>query len=327
MSSLTVFDYVEGQQGEDLSTAVLDYLINQERESPHTQALLQTIGISSDEYTCSTQEQIVDGKADIYLESVVDDLCCIVENKFFAGFTYNVNNEHQLVRYCNWLNSQPFTTKQLVVLTLRRRGTEVQSIVDTLLSQFGDIQKSVVFWDDLIRKWKNISAENEKNTTVDQLSRFIDSHYVSSISLTKKETDVMTTRESATAYSKTMMIVDNVHSALDFVEKKNRKFELSDHSYGFEFSYKDRWYWFGLWPDAWEATGKPLWLQLSWVGKKEVSAMNASQIKIIENQGFQRIKTADGELLYGASYGFDGTEMASDDAVISKAKALVTNWH
>jgi len=236
----------------------------------------------------------------------------VVENKFFAGFTYSSDGKNQLVRYCDWLIKQK-QTKRLIVLTVKRRELEVKKVIDELLSQYqSEISIVCKYWDDLLVKWRSISTNSCYLIIINELIEYIDSHYVKSVLLTNKEIEIMSSKEEGIAFSKLLELVDK---AYDYASNNYQIIEKvkwdEGRDYGFYFMRNKNEYWFGLWTNAWANNGCPINLQLRKINKKEVDKMDKDALVDFTKSGYYKIGDE-----YGLDYPFSSEIISTDDKVI-----------
>ena len=97
-------DFIKITKKEDLTTSILDYLINQNIDKTFSSIFFESIGIKNARYETEQQKPIERGFLDLFIET--SDSYIILENKFDAPFTWNDEDGHQLYKYCKWLNKE-----------------------------------------------------------------------------------------------------------------------------------------------------------------------------------------------------------------------------
>jgi len=288
----SLFNEIEGKSGEDFTTLILKYILISDKSLCKTLFDVNSI----DKGIISTQKRILNGRFDLFIED--DENCLIIENKFYANFT-NVNNEHQLLRYYNWLSDQNYNTKKLIVLTIKRRKNEVDIIFKSLISNT-HILKEIIFWEDLINKL------DINNVIHQELATFINAKYLQSIILDSWSVEMLSTKDNAQTYNKILKLVVKIHDLLEDDKINVQRVKYEDNSYGFYFKKKGKEYWFGFDPVFWEKTGNLIDLQYRVKNIKD-NTMNFIQI----------------EGLYFNHYLFSKDDILSDETLLEKLNIII----
>src|SRR5208337_5034758 len=100
---INLFDFIKIKKKEDLTTSILDFLINQRHEPSISKIFFKRIEFNGKKFKTDPQLPIRHGYIDLFIDS--DNDCSLIENKFDAPFTYSEVYGHQLVKYCNWLKN------------------------------------------------------------------------------------------------------------------------------------------------------------------------------------------------------------------------------
>jgi len=284
---------VEGLTGEDYTTAILGYIL----EHNQNEELLRVFTINNcNMLSISNQKTITNGRFDLFIES--KNGCIVVENKFYASFTY-VKNIHQLQRYSSWLDDQSYDKKTLLCLCIESRKHEVESI-------FRNIYKKGVNY--IVLCWEQIcDILNNGNEIQKELSGFVSDRYLRRISYEHGEVANMLNIETAKSYNKIFIMIERVKDLIkdeDIVINGNTKYDQG--AYGFYFRVKNSEYWFGFDPKYWEITGVPFDLQLRNNPKKKQN---------------ERFNFSNPEL-YGKHLILTSNEIADDTMLASTIKSV-----
>jgi PD-(D/E)XK nuclease superfamily protein len=113
---------IEGNKSEDLTTAILAYVLSSDGYRPYRKLFFREVlglpVLRSHTYEVSSQVNLPDyGKPDIVISGPTEII--VIENKFFAEFSQG----DQVKRYVEYLvNDSAFTEKRLILLTVKSRA-------------------------------------------------------------------------------------------------------------------------------------------------------------------------------------------------------------
>lgn len=241
---------IEGLTGEDYTTALLGYLL----EYSSNEVLSDIFSIQNiiTKSNITNQKKIKNGRFDLFIEC--ENSCIVIENKFYASFTY-VNNINQLERYSSWLSSQSYENKTLVCLCIESRRSEVEKIFSSIKND--DVTSKIVCWEQVV------DILNNGDDIQKALSIFVTDRYLKRISFNQCEVDTMLDVNTAKAYNKIFKMIERIRDLIkdeNIKLKGNIKYEQG--AYGFYFLVNKKEYWFGFDSKYWEITGIPFDLQL-----------------------------------------------------------------
>jgi len=239
---------IEGLSGEDYTTALLGYLL----ENSKNEALLKYFDLNNDKNKIiTTQKTIENGRFDLFME--IGNSCIIIENKFYATFTY-VNGIHQLERYSNWLSNQIYENKTLICLSIESRRNEVNLILKNINN---NIKHIFLSWEEVVDILKTGDDLQKR------LSEFVSDRYLKRISFAPREVNIMLDSDVAKTYNKMFEMIKRIK---DLIADENIEIlgsiKYEQGAFGFYFSVNNNEYWFGFDSKYWEITGIPFDLQL-----------------------------------------------------------------
>jgi len=327
MYNTSFLNFINMKSKEDLSTGILDYLLDYNKRTAFRSILFRTIGITIKDYFTEQQKTIKsirNGRLDLLIHS--NDTMLVIENKFDASFTWSDEEGTQLQKYCNWLSNQKnHTNKYLVIITIPRRKKEVKQYINSELKKYSEIKIIDVYWHDIL----NPSIEKEKDITVNaimkELKNFIDINFCKYIAF--EEGNKMKELFSTNVGEYFGLIEDMIDKIESLIygkysmpnSKRRNRFDQDSGAIGFYYLVNKNKYWFGMNPSVWKEKGSPLCLQLIETNGIEINECDNQKIKSLldkwYNLGYEGIN---GEI----NYVFKIKEIKNEDILFKRIKEL-----
>ena len=295
-----LLEYIEGQSSENLTSAILAYLLNNKEQGLFLRYFLARLF----PYDSEMNESLIDievssqdslnsyGISDLLIES--DDFLIVIENKFYAAFSKG----DQVKRYVEYLKKYKGSRKAVfLLLTPKNRAKYYWSELEKQikinydkLSKVSGIKKTFLLSDESIEiiwiSWERILKDFEcGNILVTHLSDYIKNKYLINTKLSEEEISLINKNKIPLILEKLWGIVDKVKDQLanEFDTKRTTQSRLF---YGFNIDNDWGEIWFGVYMVAWEKYESPFILQL----REDWISMNYNGIDIdseLKEIGFQ----------------------------------------
>lgn len=270
-----LFGMIEGLASEDLSTAILAFLLSSDNHRAFQRLFLSRVTGDARRiggYSVTLQPDFGPaGRGDLLLEN--SEYRVLVENKFYASFS----GQDQLVRYARHL-AETCDEDQAAILVLLTVADRQEYYVSTLASHFRAVRSSQsvdeslslvclhmrqIGVDFLALSWEDVLSDFTcGNDIADALSVYIRERFVRSTALTSEERIMMESDLVPDLMEKLWAIVDKVKDALGSGGRSTGRTSQSRLFYGF--AVHESWgdIWVGTYMTAWKSYQSALCLQI-----------------------------------------------------------------
>ncbi len=329
----SLFESIEGQSSENLTSATLAYLLRHGEQRAFLRLFLIRLlqhkfdhDALLDGYEIKVETPLDDkGRADILIES--EEFLIVVENKFYASFSGD-----QIKRYMEYLKQFKNGRKGiLVLLSPEERGPYYLSMVK---GQLGIIEKESGRALEQIKEsmdnegikfiwltWEKLLQDFAcGNFIVEHLNEFIRSRYLKDTTLTREELKMINQNDIPVLLEKLWTSIDKVKDALaeDYTVKRTSQSRLV---YGFFIGEPWGELWVGTYTNTWRDYSAPIiiyttkdkWYSGSFTLEKEKVSSLLKEIGFIEHK----------ELGYVYPVKIESTDLVGD--IESKVRGCLMN--
>lgn len=264
-----IFNVVEGLTGENLTTAVLKYLleneINQKIFINMVKAKINDI-IEYDQNSIVTAQSGIAqiGRFDLKIDT--KNYILIIENKFFASSSKG----DQIKRYIGYLKKEcpSYKKRILLVITIKDRLFFYKNSIleEFRYSSWNDlkiklkdegIEIDLLAWDDLL----DLFSENVE--IINEIREFIKIRYISQTILNKEELSMINTEHIPDILEKYWNSVGKLRDNWDFEQFNTGRMSQSQRYFGFYVKKKNNEIWIGYSHEMWKIYGKPFIIQIN----------------------------------------------------------------